>query len=284
MYQHIKGYAPLPSVHQFGCIKYHMDLFHGYVFGYQYKLRTYELSIIQWLYSPHIHLQVDIMDPTHYWPFAQEYSIWNATVTSLQFWTADHEQHFLINAMEWVYTAFFHSNSAQQIWNLPEEVLFGHLMTTLNNTFDIELTQEDEGYESESDSLNIPTPLRRVPGIYHILTREDLSFNPTTPLTRAKQQPVHSLWRFICCSLVCCHLVFSSFDEESPVTHIYDTPVCWMAAQSKQTLPFTNTAPCESPPHIHTKYRSVLHGWHNRRKFSHSSTRWWCLVGRPNSR
>ena len=50
----------------------------------------------------------------HYWPFAWEYSIWNATVTALQFWIAD----------------------------LPEEILFGH--------FEKELTQEDEGYESEA--------------------------------------------------------------------------------------------------------------------------------------
>ena len=29
------------------------------------------------------------MDPTDYWPLAREYSIWNATIASLQFWTAD---------------------------------------------------------------------------------------------------------------------------------------------------------------------------------------------------
>ena len=27
-----------------------------------------------------------IMDATDYWPFAQEYPIWNAVVTVLQFW------------------------------------------------------------------------------------------------------------------------------------------------------------------------------------------------------
>ena len=26
------------------------------------------------------------MDAPQYWPFAQEYSIWNATVAALQFW------------------------------------------------------------------------------------------------------------------------------------------------------------------------------------------------------
>ena len=27
------------------------------------------------------------MDTTDYWPMAREYSIWNATIASLQFWT-----------------------------------------------------------------------------------------------------------------------------------------------------------------------------------------------------
>ena len=101
----------------------------------------------------------------HYWPFAWEYSIWNAAVTALHFWTADLKPHILSNAIEWVYTAFFHSNSTQQLQNLPDEILFGHFMTTLNDTFEIEFTQEDEGYESGNESLNIPTPLRRAPWI-----------------------------------------------------------------------------------------------------------------------
>ena len=63
---------------------------------------------------------------------------------TLHFWTADLEPHILSNAIEWVYTAFFCSNSAQQLWNLPEEILFSHFMTTLNDTFEIKLTQEDD--------------------------------------------------------------------------------------------------------------------------------------------
>ena len=39
-------------------------------------------------------------------------------------------------------------------------------MTTLNDAFEIELSQEDEGYESRSESLNIPSPLRRAPWEY----------------------------------------------------------------------------------------------------------------------
>ena len=29
------------------------------------------------------------MDAADYWPIAREYSIWNAAIASLQFWTAD---------------------------------------------------------------------------------------------------------------------------------------------------------------------------------------------------
>ena len=81
----------------------------------------------------------------------------------------------------------------------------------------MELTHDDEGYESGSENLNIPTPFRRAPRIYHIWMSEDLSFNPTTPLITAKQHPVHSPQRFRCHSPVCCHLVLSSADEEGPV-------------------------------------------------------------------
>ena len=51
------------------------------------------------------------------------------------------------------YTAFFYRNSAQQLQNLPEEILFGHFMTTLNDTFERELIQEGKGYESGSESF-----------------------------------------------------------------------------------------------------------------------------------
>ena len=147
--------------------------------------------------------------------FAWEYSISNATITALQFWTAELKPHILSNTVEWVYTTFFYSNSTQQLWNLPKEVLLSCFMT--NNTFEIKLTQEEEGYESGSESLNIPIPLRRVPWIYLVSMSENLSFNPTTPLTTAKQHLIHSPWRFRCCSPVCHHLVFSSSQEESPV-------------------------------------------------------------------
>ena len=48
-------------------------------------------------FSDNIHLTY-IMDAMHYWPFAQEYSICNAAVVALPFWTAELEPHILSNA------------------------------------------------------------------------------------------------------------------------------------------------------------------------------------------
>ena len=45
------------------------------------------------------------MDTTDYWPFAREYSIWNAAVAALQFWMADLDPQMLTNTIEWVYIA-----------------------------------------------------------------------------------------------------------------------------------------------------------------------------------
>ena len=64
------------------------------------------------------------------------------------------------------------------MWNLPEETLFGCFVTTLNNTFETKLVQEDESYESESESFNIPTPLSKVPRVHNVSTMDELSFNP----------------------------------------------------------------------------------------------------------
>ena len=65
-------------------------------------------------------------------------------------------------------------------------------MTTLNDTFEKEFTQEDKGYESQTKSLGISTPLRRALWIYHTSTSKNLSFNTATPLTTAEQYPEHS--------------------------------------------------------------------------------------------
>ena len=80
--------------------------------------------------------------------------------------------------------------------NLPEEIPIGHFVTTLNDAFETELAQEDAGYESGSENFNIPTPPSRALRIYHISTKEDLSFDPlhfgqspTTPVQHEETSP-----------------------------------------------------------------------------------------------
>ena len=75
------------------------------------------------------------MDTTHYWPFAREYSIWNATVAALQFWMEDSEPYILSDAIKRVYTSLSCSNSVQQLRNISQELLFNHFMTILNDAF-----------------------------------------------------------------------------------------------------------------------------------------------------
>ena len=47
------------------------------------------------------------MDALQYWPFAQEFSIWNAAVSVLQFWMEDLKPHALGYTIGQIYTAFF---------------------------------------------------------------------------------------------------------------------------------------------------------------------------------
>ena len=76
------------------------------------------------------------MNITDYWPIAREYSIWNATVASLQFWTADLDVTTLSITMEEVYSAFFYTTSTYTLHQQSEEILFSHFVTTLNAAFE----------------------------------------------------------------------------------------------------------------------------------------------------
>ena len=76
------------------------------------------------------------MDPMDYWPMAREYSVWNAAVAALQFWTADLEVHIQSSAIEQVYNAFFYSTSMYLLCQQSDEILFSHFMTTLNAAFE----------------------------------------------------------------------------------------------------------------------------------------------------
>ena len=60
---------------------------------------------------------------------AREYSVWNATIAALQFWTADLDACTLSNAIEEVYSAFFYTPSAHTLCQQPDEILFSCFMT-----------------------------------------------------------------------------------------------------------------------------------------------------------
>ena len=121
------------------------------------------------------------MDTTEYWPFACKFSIWNASVAALQYWTVDLDPQTLSTTIKRVYTAFFHSDSAQHLQHVEEEVLFSHFVTTLNGAFEHALPSEDIGYESGSESMKVPTPLHEEPQPYHISTQGNFSFRPAIP-------------------------------------------------------------------------------------------------------
>ena len=123
------------------------------------------------------------MNTTDYWLMAREYSIWNATIASLQFWTEDLDPVILGRATECVYTTFFYSPSSQTLCQQSDETLFGHFVIALNAAIDQQLWLADEGYESGSDTIDLPIPLRKTQCIHHVSSMEHASFNPapTTP-------------------------------------------------------------------------------------------------------
>ena len=72
------------------------------------------------------------MNTADYWPMAREYSIWNATIASLQFWTEDLDPVTLGRATEHVYTTFFYSPSSHALHQQLDEILFGHFVIAIN--------------------------------------------------------------------------------------------------------------------------------------------------------
>ena len=71
-------------------------------------------------------------ETAEYWPMAQEYDIWNATIASLQFWAEDLDPITLGIASEHVYTTFFWMPTSHTLRQLSEEVLFGCFVLALN--------------------------------------------------------------------------------------------------------------------------------------------------------
>ena len=145
------------------------------------------------------------MNAADYWPMAREYSIWNATIASLQFWTADLDMLTLCNTIEEVYSAFFYTASTHTLHQQSDEILFSCFMTTLNAAFEQKLALEDEGYESGSENFNMPTPLRKTPKIHHVSSIENASFDPdsVTPCSTGQSH----------LRLVCRWLTYSSMSR-----------------------------------------------------------------------
>ena len=131
------------------------------------------------------------MNVVVYWPMAREYSIWNNTVAALQFWTADHEAHVLSSAIEQVYNALIYTTSTHLLHQQSEEALFSCFMTTLSAAFESKPALKDEGFESGSENVNIPTPLRHTPQIHHVSSDDSISFDPTTPCSMGTSQSCH---------------------------------------------------------------------------------------------
>ena len=132
--------------------------------------------------------------------------------SSLIISTADLEAHMLGSTIEQVYNTFFNSTSMHLLCQQPDEVLFGHFMTTLNATFESKISLEDEGYESGSENFNIPTKLRRRSKIHHISSVEHESFDPD-PVTQCSTGTRKS-----CSRHICRHLTYSSFEDDDGTT------------------------------------------------------------------
>ena len=117
-------------------------------------------------------------------------------------------------ATEHVYTTFFYSSTSHTLQQQSDETLFGCFVIALNAAFDQQLLLADEGYNSGSDTIDLPTPLRKTPSIHHVSSMNHASFSPflATPCS-TPQSPPRSVYRC---------LSFSSADSYTPNS----TPVC----------------------------------------------------------
>ena len=104
--------------------------------------------------------------------------------------TEDLDPVTLSIATEHIYTTFFWTSTSHILCQQSEETLFGHFVIALNAAFTQQLSLADEGYESSSDTIDLPTPLWKT-CIHHISSLEHGSFNPvnTTPCSTVTITP-----------------------------------------------------------------------------------------------
>ena len=93
-------------------------------------------------------------------------------------------------ATECIYTTFFWTSTSHTLCQQSEETLFGSFIISLNAAFTQQLSLADEGYESGSDTVDLPTLLWKT-HIHHISSIEHASFNPvhTTPHNTVTMTP-----------------------------------------------------------------------------------------------
>ena len=173
------------------------------------------------------------METADYWLMACEYAIWNATITSLQFWAEDLDLVTLGIASEHIYTTFFWMPTSHTLCQLPEDVLFGHFVIALNGAFTQQLSLADGGYGSVSDTNDLPTPFWKTPHILHVSSMDHTSFNPvsTTPCSTVTTTP-HSMPQTPDRPVHQC-LSFSSDTDHTPDS----TPVCSNSSDVEEDFP-----------------------------------------------
>ena len=146
------------------------------------------------------------MNTTDYWPMAREYSVWNAAVAAVQFWTADCEPHIFGSTINQVFHAFFYSTSTHILHQQSDQILFGHFVTMLNATFESRLALEDKGYQSCSESFNIPTPLQKNIQDSPCFQHQKASFDPVPVTPHSTRDPR--------IRPVCRRLTYSPLDDD----------------------------------------------------------------------
>ena len=131
-------------------------------------------------------------------------------------------------ASECIYTTFFWTPTSHTLCQLSEDVLFGCFVIALNAAFTQQLSLADEGYESGSDTVDLPTPLRKTPRIHHMSSMENASFNPacTTPCSAVTITPCSSPQTPT--RPVCHHLSFNSDSDQDPDSTQYALTVQMM--------------------------------------------------------
>ena len=160
-----------------------------------YSLQNFsDILLILLLLEFYRNFTTTTMETAEYWLMAWKYAIWNAAIASLQFWAEDLDLITLSIASEHIYTTFFWTPTSHTLHQLSEDVLFGCFVIALNAAFTQQLSLADEGYESGSDTVDLPTPLRKTPDIHYVFSMENASFNPvcTTPHSTVAITPCSS--------------------------------------------------------------------------------------------